>query len=235
MSPALPDTRGAVPVVAIDGPSGAGKGTVARLVAGRLGWNWLDSGALYRVVGLVGRRHGLQPTDEAGLAGLAGRLDIVFGGAGETDTVWADGADLAAELRSEEAGRLASSVAALPAVRAALTGRQRAFRRPPGLVADGRDMGSTIFPDAALKVYLTASVDERARRRHKQLKDKGLGGSLADLSRDIEERDRRDAGRSASPLTRTADAVLVDSTGRSIEEVVAEVLALARERGLTAG
>ncbi len=234
MSAATPGPAPAVPVVAIDGPSGAGKGTVARLVATRLGWHWLDSGALYRVVGLVGRRHGLAPGDEAGHAELAGRIDIVFGGDAATDTVWADGADLSRELRTEEVGHLASAVAAQPRVRAALTGRQRAFRRLPGLVADGRDMGSAIFPDATLKVFLTATVAERAERRYKQLKDKGLGGSLADLSRDIEERDRRDAGRAASPLVRTDDALLVDSTGRSIEAVVAEVLELAAARGLQA-
>ena len=232
MTPATPGPAPAVPVVAIDGPSGAGKGTVARLVATRLGWHWLDSGALYRVVGLVGRRHGLVAGDEAGHAELAARVDIVFGGDAAGDAVWADGADLSAELRTEEVGRLASAVAAQPRVRAALTGRQQAFRRLPGLVADGRDMGSAIFPDATLKVFLTASVDERAGRRYKQLKDKGLSVSLADLSRDIEERDRRDAGRAASPLTRTDDAVLVDSTGRTIDAVVAEVLQLALDRGL---
>ncbi len=227
--------RAPAPVITIDGPSGAGKGTVAKQVAGRLGWLWLDSGALYRVVGLLGARRGLAPGDEAGHAALAAGLHIVFMGAADgSDAVLVDGEDLAPELRSEAVGRLASAVAVLPAVRAALVGRQQSFRRLPGLVADGRDMGSAIFPDAPLKVYLTASVAERAERRYKQLKDKGLGGSLADLSRDIEERDRRDAGRAASPLLQTADAVRIDSSARSVESVVDEVLALASARGLGA-
>lgn len=214
-----------VPVIAIDGPSGAGKGTVARRVAEALGWHWLDSGALYRAVGLAGVRHGLAADDEPGHARLARDLKVRFARASDGDAeVWLNGEDIAAQLRSEEAGRLASRVAAWPEVRAALVDLQRSYARPPGLVADGRDMGSAIFPTARLKVYLTASAAERAQRRYKQLKDKGLDVSLADLSRDIEARDLRDAERAASPLRQAPDAIRVDSTGRGIDEVVALVL-----------
>ena len=221
------------PVIAIDGPSGAGKGTVAKRVAAALGWRWLDSGALYRVVGLAGERAALAPDDEAGHARLARDLKVrfVMGADGE-DEVWLKGENVAPVLRTEAVGRLASRVAAWGSVRAALVDQQRGFCRPPGLVADGRDMGAVIFPDAALKIFLTASAAERASRRYKQLKDKGLDVSLADLSRDIEERDRRDAGRAVSPLRQSDDALLVDSTGRSIEEIVAFVLNEAAARGL---
>lgn len=221
------------PVIAIDGPSGAGKGTVARQVAAALGWGFLDSGALYRLVGLAGARAGLEADDEPGHARLARGLKVRFatGPSGE-DEVWLNGEDVAPTLRTEEVGRLASRVAAWGSVRAALVDAQRACARAPGLVADGRDMGTAIFPDAVLKIFLTASAAERAARRYKQLKDKGLDVSLADLSRDIEERDRRDAGRAVSPLRQADDAVPIDSTGRGIEEVVALVLAAAAARGL---
>lgn len=223
-------------MIAIDGPSGAGKGTVARRVAAALGWQWLDSGALYRVVGLAGERAGLPEHDEPGHARLARELKVrfVMGADGE-DEVWLRGENVAARLRTEEVGRLASRVAAWGSVREALVDQQRAFRRPPGLVADGRDMGSAIFPGAQLKIFLTASAEERAARRYKQLKDKGLDVSLADLSRDIEERDRRDAGRAVSPLRQADDAIRVDSTGRGIDEIVALVLDEAARRGLWVG
>ncbi|TAK56530.1 MAG: (d)CMP kinase [Gammaproteobacteria bacterium] len=220
-----------VPVIAIDGPSGSGKGTVARQVAARLGWRLLDSGALYRLVALAGLREGLSVDDEAGYARLAAGLNLRFGqdAAGE-EQVFLQGEDVTRALRAESTGKLASRVAAWGGVRAALLDRQRALAAPPGLVADGRDMGSVVFPEAGLKVFLTASPEERARRRYKQLKEKGLGGNLAALSAEIAERDRRDATRTVAPLVANADAIIVDSTTLSIEEVVGRVLALARER-----
>jgi cytidylate kinase len=219
------------PVVAIDGPSGSGKGTVSRRVATALGWHLLDSGALYRLVALAGERAGLAEDDEAGHARLAAALDINFDvdAAGE-ERVRLAGTDVTRELRSERAGRAASRVAAWPSVRSALFERQRRFMRPPGLVADGRDMGSVVFRDAGLKVFLTASPEERARRRHKQLKEKGLSVNLAALSAEIAERDRRDASREVAPLMACEDAIVIDSTTLDVDTVVQKVLALARER-----
>ena len=220
-----------VPVIAIDGPSGSGKGTVSRLLARRLGWHLLDSGALYRLVALAGLARGLDPQDEAGHAAVAASLDARFevDGAGE-ERVLLDGRDVTGELRSETTGSAASRVAAMPAVRAALIGRQRGFATAPGLVADGRDMGSIVFPDAPLKIFLTASPEERARRRHKQLIEKGLTVNLADLSREIRERDHRDANRSVAPLRAAADAVVIDSTNVDVDDVVAQIEDLARSR-----
>ena len=220
-----------IPVIAIDGPSGSGKGTVCRRVAASLGWHLLDSGALYRLVALAGKRAGLQPVDEAGHAAIAAALDVRF----EVDEkgeerVLLEGDDVSGELRSEESGAAASRVAAWPAVRTALMGRQRRFMQLPGLVADGRDMGSVVFPDAGLKVFLTATPQERALRRHKQLKEKGLGVNLAALSAEIAERDRRDATRKVAPLVACADAVVLDTTSMDIEAVVDRVLELARDR-----
>lgn len=223
----------AVPVVAIDGPGGAGKGTISRLVADRLGWHLLDSGALYRLVALDAIQRGVALDSESAVAALAARLDARFLSAAGRSQVLLNGQDATDAIRSEAAGDGASRVAALPAVRHALVERQRAFRRSPGLVADGRDMGAVIFPDAALKVFLTASVEERARRRHKQLKDKGISVSLSALSRDMVERDRRDSERSIAPLKPSDDARILDTTGMDIPRVVDVVLRWASERRLT--
>ncbi len=220
-----------VPVITIDGPSGSGKGTVSRAVARALGWGLLDSGALYRLVALAARRAGVSLDDVASLSRLAARFDIRFGaGPRDEEIVWLDGAEVTRDIRTESAGNDASKVAALPAVRAALLERQRAFAVPPGLVADGRDMGTVVFPGAQVKIFLTASLEERALRRHNQLKQKGVAATLAALSLEIAERDQRDISRSASPLVASADAVLLDTTGMPVDAVVERVLAIARER-----
>ena len=217
--------RGLPPVLAIDGPSGSGKGTIARRVAQALGWHLLDSGALYRLVGLAGARRGIDPGAAAELAVLARELDIRFEVDPEgSERIVLDGEEVGPELRTEECGRLASAVAALPAVREALLGLQRGFREAPGLVADGRDMGTHVFPDATLKVFLTATVEERANRRYKQLKDKGIDVSLAALSRDIAARDKRDTERSVAPLEPADDARVLDSSHLTIDEVTRIVL-----------
>jgi len=220
-----------VPVLTIDGPSGSGKGTVSRAVARALGWGLLDSGALYRLVALAGRRAGVPLNDSAALARLAEQFDIRFGSAADgEELIWLDGQEVTREVRTESAGNDASKVAALPPVRAALLDRQRRFAVGPGLVADGRDMGTVVFPQAALKIFLTASPDERAARRHKQLKEKGVAATLAALSLEIAERDRRDSTRAIAPLVASADAVLLDTTGVPVQTVVERVLALARGR-----
>jgi cytidylate kinase len=227
----MSDPASPVPVIAIDGPSGSGKGTVARFVAEGLGWHLLDSGALYRLVALAGESRGLDPGDEPGHAALATTLDATFEtGLSGAERVLLDGRDVTRDLRAESTGNMASVVAAMPAVRGALFERQRAFAKLPGLVADGRDMGTVIFPWAELKVFLTASAEERARRRHKQLKEKGLAANLAGLSQEILERDQRDAARTTAPLKPAADAVLIDSTGVPVETVVLRILDLARSR-----
>src|SRR5690606_19435895 len=215
----------AAPVIAIDGPSGSGKGTIARRVAAALGWHLLDSGVLYRLTALAAARQGRIGASPEALAEVARGLDVRFEtGEDGTERILLAGDDVTAEIRTEEVGRLASRVAGVPEVREALVGLQRSFRRPPGLVADGRDMGTVIFPDAALKVFLTASPGERAKRRYKQLKEKGLDVSLPALSRDIEARDRRDAERSVAPLKPADDARLLDSSNLTIEEVTRTVL-----------
>jgi cytidylate kinase len=219
-----------VPVITIDGPSGSGKGTVSRAVAKALGWSLLDSGALYRLVALGGRRASISLDDGAALGQLAGRFNIRFDSneSGE-ELVWLDGQDVTRAIRTEEAGSDASKVAALPVVRAALLDRQRRFAVPPGLVADGRDMGTVVFPHADLKIFLTASPAERALRRYKQLKEKGVAANLAALSLEIAERDRRDSTRTASPLVASADAAMLDTTGMSVDGVIGRVLELARD------
>jgi len=222
-----------IPIATIDGPSSSGKGTISRIVAARVGWHLLDSGALYRLVALGGLIRNLDSDDVEQHVVVARGMKVQFGsvGAGE-ERVLLDGQDVTHKIRTEEAGAGASRVAVWPAVRAALTDRQRAFAEPPGLVADGRDMGTVIFPDARLKVFLTASPEERAQRRHKQLIEKGSAASLAALSREIAERDLRDSTRQVAPLKPAPDAHLLDSTGLSIEAVVERVLSLGRERGL---
>lgn len=222
-----------IPVVTIDGPSSSGKGTISRAVARRLGWHLLDSGALYRLVAQAGVDQGLDPADVDGHARLAAGMQVTFGvGPDGSERVTLEGRDVTQAIRTEMAGQGASRVAAWPAVRTALLGRQRAFARPPGLVADGRDMGTVVFPEARLKIYLTASAAERALRRYKQLKDKGSGVSLSDLSREITERDARDSTRAVAPLIPAPDADVIDSTGLSIEEVVGRVLELGARRSL---
>lgn len=221
----------AASIITIDGPSGSGKGTVSRLIADRLGWRLLDSGALYRLVAHAGQAQGLDADDAPGHARLAQHLDVRFGlGPDGQERIWLGGEEVSASIRTERAGEGASRVAAMPAVREALLERQRAFAGPPGLVADGRDMGTVVFPSARLKIYLTASAEERARRRHKQLKQKGLDANLAALSLEIAERDRRDASRPIAPLRPAEDAVIVDSTAMPIAAVVERVLELAAER-----
>ena len=216
------------PVIAIDGPAGAGKGTAAVLVAERLGWRLLDSGALYRIVALAALRRGADLAQGQALAAIVGDLAIAF----PAGRVMVDGADETLAIRASEVDAAASKVSALPPVRAALLDLQRSFRAPPGLVADGRDMGTVVFPDAPLKVFLTASVEERAQRRYRQLKDRQASVSLRALFEAIEERDRRDRDRAASPLVPAPDARTIDSTAMSIEEVADAVLALAAERGM---
>ena len=219
----------AVPVLTIDGPSGSGKGTVCRAAAKALGWGLLDSGALYRLVALAGRHAGVALDDAEGLSRIAEQLDIRFGSDSAGDElVLLSGREVTRAMRTETAGSDASKVAALPLVRAALLGRQRRFAVPPGLVADGRDMGTVVFPDARVKIFLTASAAERAARRHKQLKEKGVAATLAALSREIAERDERDITRSASPLVASEDAVLLDTTGMPVDAVVGRVLEIAR-------
>ena len=224
-----------VPIVTIDGPSGSGKGTIARAVASHAGWHLLDSGALYRLAALEGVRRGLAPDDVEGHSRWAEVMEVTFGiGPDGGEIVTLAGRDVTSELRSETAGAGASRVAAWPPLRKALLARQHAFAKPPGLVADGRDMGTVVFQAADLKVFLTASAEERAQRRYKQLKDKGSDVSLAALSREIAERDARDSTRAVAPLKPAPDAEVVDSTALTIEQVVYRVLELGRERSLWA-
>jgi cytidylate kinase len=220
-----------IPVLTIDGPSGSGKGTISRAVAERLGWHYLDSGALYRAVGLAAAWESIDLSDPEAVAQCAARTEIRFEtqGAGEPHVI-VNGKDATRQLRTETAGAAASAIAAHPPVRAALVDLQHRFRRSPGLVADGRDMGTVIFPDAPYKVFLTASAEERAQRRYKQLKEKGVSVNLAGLLHEIAARDERDAGRAVAPLKPAEDAVIVDSTGTPITEVIERVLAVLPEK-----
>jgi CMP/dCMP kinase len=224
------------PIVTIDGPSGSGKGTISRAVARHVGWHLLDSGALYRLVALAGLGAGAAEGDVLTHAGLAERMRVEFGvDADGAEHIRLDGRDVTAEVRSEEVGRGASRVAAWPPVRQALLQRQRAFAQPPGLIADGRDMGTVVFPAAQLKIFLTASPEERALRRHKQLKNKGSDVSLPALSREIAQRDLADQSRKVSPLRAAPDACVIDSTGMPVEMVVGRVLELGAARRLWPG
>ena len=222
-----------VPVITVDGPSGAGKGTLSHLLADALGWHFLDSGALYRVTGHACVLEGVSWEDHAAVADVARHLDVVFttDRNGEVRVAY-KGSDVSRAIRTEEGGRGASTVAVIPAVRTALLQRQREFCQPPGLVADGRDMGTVVFPDAALKIFLTASAEERARRRYLQLLDKGENVSLPRLLEDIEERDARDSSRSVSPLVPAEDAIVIDSSRLPISDVFTAVMEAARRRGL---
>jgi cytidylate kinase len=215
-----------IPVLTIDGPSGSGKGTVAQLVAKELGWHYLDSGALYRVLAQAALKRDIDFSDEEKIAQLAQQLDVVFSLANEQLRVLLDGENVSVIIRSETAGNAASKVAALPKVRAALLERQRGFRQQPGLVTDGRDMGTVVFPDAQYKVFLDASAEIRAERRHKQLKEKGIESNLSDLVAEISERDARDRGRTVAPLKAADDAVVVDSSDLDIDAVFNQVRAL---------
>lgn len=214
------------PVLTIDGPSGAGKGTVSRIVSQRLGWHYLDSGAMYRAVGVAASWTDVDVSDPSALVRCTFDTQVEFVDVDGALRVMVNGVDATDELRLETTGALASAIAAIPEVRAALKERQRAFRREPGLVADGRDMGTVIFPDAPHKVFLTASAEERADRRYKQLKQKGVSVIFDDLLREIMARDARDAQRTVAPLKPADDAVLIDTTGLGIDEVVERVLGL---------
>ena len=216
-----------VPVIAIDGPSASGKGTVAAEVARALGWHYLDSGSLYRLTALAALRAGVAVDDRAALARIAAGLPVEF----RDGAPFLAGEDVSDAVRQEDVGTAASRVAGWPEVRDALLERQRAFRRPPGLVADGRDMGSIVFPGAPLKVFLTAGVETRAERRHKQLMEKGMYAKMQDVVDDLRRRDERDTSRPVAPLKHYPDAVFLDTTGLSVGQSVAKVLAWWRERG----
>ena len=217
------------PVIAIDGPSASGKGTIASRVAKRLGFHYLESGALYRLVALSALREGI--TEEPRLATLAETMDVLF----DDGDTWLGDEAVTEKVRSEPVGNRASEVARLPAVRQALLRRQRAFRRPPGLVADGRDMATVVFPDAELKVFLTAAAEIRAQRRYKQLIEKGIDANLRALSRDLRERDERDAKRAVAPLVPAPDSQVLDSSALSIDEVVERIVGWWRDRSNMAG
>lgn len=220
-----------IPVITIDGPSGSGKGTIAHLLAQELGWHTLDSGALYRLVALGAQHNGIGLDDVAGLAQYAIDLDVVFASQAESGVpqILLEGADVTDDIRREEVGNAASKVAALVPVREALLARQRAFQKSPGLVADGRDMGSVVFPDARVKIFLTASAEERAKRRYKQLKEKGISANLKSLFEEIAERDARDTQRAVSPLKPAQDAINVETSDLGIDEVLKQIKLICRQ------
>ncbi|MCK9469273.1 MAG: (d)CMP kinase [Porticoccaceae bacterium] len=223
-------TNSGMTIITLDGPSGSGKGTICQLLAARLGYHYLDSGALYRLLALAAKRHKVALDDVEDLAVLAAHMDISFrmNSEGDHPEVILEGEDVTDQIRSEDISAGASQVAVIPEVRNALLERQRAFARPPGLVADGRDMGTVVFPDASVKIYLTASAEERAHRRHNQLMDKGESVSLAALVENVRARDARDMNRSVSPLVPAPGAVEVDTTGKSIQEVLDIVMEIVR-------
>lgn len=220
-----------VPVITIDGPGGSGKGTISQTIAGEFGWHFLDSGALYRLLALVAIQEGIALDDRRGLTAAAATLDAEFSVDG-SDSIMLKGIDVSKEIRSEKVGNVASQVAAVPEVRQALLGRQRDFRRPPGLVADGRDMGSVVFTDAVVKIYLTASIEERAKRRYKQLIEKGLGANLQNIREEIAERDARDSGRAVAPLKPASDAILIDTSDLSVDRTLARVREVVHAAGV---
>ncbi|MFT4939050.1 MAG: cytidylate kinase [Paraglaciecola sp.] len=211
------------PVITIDGPSGAGKGTVSSLLAKKLGWHFLDSGAIYRVLAIASVHHQIQADDEVALLPLASGLDVNFETSDLGTRVILEGEDVTDEIRTENIGAIASKIASLPSIREALLRRQRAFRQAPGLVADGRDMGTVVFPNAQAKIFLTASAEERARRRFNQLKGKGFDVSMSRLLMDIEERDKRDVNRTVAPLVSAEDALVIDSTHLDVKQVYEKI------------
>lgn len=234
VKPLSPSEKILAPVITVDGPSGAGKGTLCQKLAAHFGWSLLDSGAMYRVTAIAVRQHGVAADNNKAVEALAAHLDVQFNVDSEREGVQVvlEGEDVTPDLRTEETGSVASQVAALPAVRSALLERQRAFRQTPGLIADGRDMGTVVFPEAELKIYLTASAEERGRRRHQQLLDAGKSANLPQIIEDIRIRDDRDMNRSVAPLIPAEDAVTIDSTDMAIEEVFECVLNAAEKAGL---
>ncbi len=220
-----------IPVLTIDGPSGAGKGTVSRAIARKLGWHYLDSGSIYRALAIAVLKQGLKLDDVAAITELAGHIQLQFICEDDDLQVNLNGEDISAQLGTETTGNTASIIAAYPEVRAVLLQKQKDFKRAPGLVADGRDMGTVVFPDAEFKVFLTASAEERAKRRYKQLIEKGIDANLCQITSEIEARDRRDRERATAPLRPAEDALCIDSSGLTIEQVIAKVMDLIRQSG----